>query len=48
MKGSEVVAALKGILNTTTLRELSTEDKVEIRHLLNLINYSLFSCNPFS
>ncbi len=30
MKGLEVVAALKGILNTTTLRELSTEDEVEV------------------
>ncbi len=36
MKGSEVVAALKGILNTTTLRELSTEDKVEISRPLQI------------
>ncbi len=48
MKGLEVVAALKGIVNTTTLRDLSTEDKVEIKHLLDLINFSLFSCNPFA
>ncbi len=48
MKGSEVVASLKGILNSTTLRALSTEDKIEIKHLLDLINYSLFSCNPFA
>ena len=32
MKGSEVVAALKRIM---TLRALSTEDKVEIKHLLD-------------
>ena len=48
MKGSEVVAALKGIINTTTLRALATEDKVEIKHLLDLINFSLFSRNPFA
>ncbi len=30
MKGLKVVAALKGIVNTTSLNTLSTEDKVAI------------------
>jgi len=37
MKGLEVVAALKGIVNTS-LNALSTVDKVAIRSLLDIIN----------
>lgn len=36
MKGPEIVAALRGIINTTSLMQLSTEDKTEIKHLLDL------------
>ncbi len=43
MKGPEIVAALKGIVNTTTLRELSSKDKADIRRLLEIINLCLFS-----
>ncbi len=43
MKGLEIVAALKGIVNTTSLNTLSTEDKVAIRSLLDIINLCLFT-----
>ncbi len=40
MKGLEIVAALKGIVNTTSLNTLSTEDKVAIRSLLDIILFT--------
>ena len=43
MKGPEIVAALRGIVNTTSLNTLSTEDKVAIRTLLDIINLCLFT-----
>ena len=43
MRGSEVVAALRGIVNTTSLNTLSIEDKVAIRSLLDIINLCLFT-----
>ncbi len=43
MKASEIVAALEGIVNTTSLNTLSTEDKVAIRSLLDIINLCLFT-----
>ncbi len=43
MRGSEVVAALRGIVNTTSLNTLSTEDKVAICNLLDIINLCLFT-----
>ena len=43
MRGSEVVAALRGIINTTSLNTLSVEDKVAIRSLLDIINLGLFT-----
>ena len=43
MQGSQTVAALKGIVNTTSLRQLSTEDKTEIKHLLDLIQFYIFA-----
>ncbi len=43
MKGSEIVAALKGIVNMTSLNTISTEDKVAIRSLLDIINLCLFT-----
>ena len=43
MKGPEVVAALKGIVNTTTLNTLDPEYKAIIRRLLEIINLCLFS-----
>ncbi len=46
MKGSEIMSVLKGILSTTVLRELSTKDTVEVKHLVDPTNFSLFSCNP--
>ncbi len=44
MKGPEIVAALKGIINTTTLCALSPEDKAIIRRLLQTIGLCL--CSP--
>ena len=38
MKGLEIVAALKGIVNTTTLNTLDPKDKADIRRLLEIIN----------
>ena len=43
MKKLEVVAAQKGIVNITSLNTLSTEDKVAIRSLLDIINLCLFT-----
>ena len=44
MKGSEIVAALKGgILNTTPLNTLEPQDKADIRRLLEMINLCLYS-----
>ncbi len=43
MKGPEIVAVLNGILNTTTLNAITSEDKVEIRRMLNIIDLCLFS-----
>ena len=43
MKGPEIVAALKGIVNTTSLNTLPSEDKVVIRSLLDIINLPLHS-----
>ncbi len=43
MKGSEIVAALKGIVSTTTLNTLSPEDKADVRRLLEIITLCLFS-----
>ncbi len=43
MKGLEVVAALKVIVNTTALNTLTSEDKVAIRSLLDIINLCLFT-----
>ncbi len=37
MRGPEVVAALRGILNTTSLNNLTSEDKVAMRTLLEII-----------
>ena len=43
MRGPDIVAALKGIVNTTTLNTLEPQDKADIRKLLELINFSLQS-----
>ena len=43
MKGPEIVAALKGIVNTTSLNTLPSEDKVAVRSLLDIINLCLFT-----
>lgn len=43
MKGSKVVAALKGIVETTARSTLSTEDKLAVRTLLDIINLCLFT-----
>ncbi len=43
MKGPEIVAALRGIVNTTTLCDLTTEDKVAIRRILQIIDLCLFT-----
>ena len=43
MQGPQIVAALKGIVNTTSLNTLSTEDKAAIRTLLDIINLCLFT-----
>ncbi len=43
MRGSEIVAALRGIINTTPLNTLSIEDKVAIRTLLDIIDLWLFT-----
>jgi hypothetical protein len=43
MQGPQIVAALKGIVNTASLNTLDTEDKVRIRTLLDIINLCLFA-----
>jgi hypothetical protein len=43
MQGPQIVAALKGIINTTSLNTLDPEDKVRIRVLLDIINLCLFT-----
>ena len=43
MKGPEIIAALKGIVNTTTLNTLTAQDKTDIRRLLEIINLCLYS-----
>ena len=43
MKGPEIVAALKGIVNTTVLNALSPEDKADIRRLLEIKQYAAFA-----
>lgn len=41
MMGPKIVAALKAIINTTSLMQLSTEDKTEVKHLLDLIQFCI-------
>lgn len=41
MDTAQIIAALRGIVNTTSLYKLPTEDKQEIRKLLKLIEYVL-------
>jgi hypothetical protein len=43
MKGFEIVAALKGIVNATSLNTLTPQDKAEIRRLVEIINLCLYS-----
>ncbi len=43
MKLLEIVAALKGIVNTTSLNTLSVDDKVVICSLPDIINICLFT-----
>lgn len=43
MKGLEIVASLKGIVNTTSFNTLSRQDKVAIRSLLDILNQCLFT-----
>ncbi|DBA81633.1 TPA: hypothetical protein ACH3X1_007388 [Trebouxia sp. C0004] len=43
MKGLEIAAALKGIMNTTSLDTVSVEDKMAIRSLLDIMNLCLFT-----
>ena len=42
MKGPEIVAVLKGIVNSTSLNTLHPQDKADIRRLLEIINQTLF------
>ncbi len=44
MQGSQIVAAVRGIVNTTSLNALDPQDKVAIRQLLDIINLCL--CAP--
>ncbi len=41
MQGSQIVEALKGIVNTTSLNTLDPEDKVAIRQFLDIIGLCL-------
>ena len=41
MKGPEIVAVLKGIVNSTSLNTLHPQDKADIRRLLEIINLCL-------
>ncbi len=43
MKGPEIVAALRGIINSTSLNTLPPQDKAEIRRLLGIKNLCLYS-----
>ena len=43
MQEPQIVAALKGIMNTTCLNTLSSQDKEAIRTLLDIINLRLFT-----
>ena len=43
MKGPEIIAALKGIVNTTSLNLLTPQDKVAIWSLLDIISLCLFT-----
>ena len=43
MKGPKVVAALQGIVYTTALSILPSEDKIAIRSLLDVINLCPFT-----
>ena len=41
MTGDEVIAALKGIVNSTTLRDIEPDLKAPIRRLLQIIELNL-------
>lgn len=41
MTGDEIIAALKGIVNKTTLRDIEPELKAPIRRLLQIIDLNL-------
>ena len=43
MKGPEIVAALRGMINTTTLNTLEPKDKADIRRVIEIINLCLHS-----
>ncbi len=43
MKGPEIVATLRGIINSISLNTLTPQDKAEIRMLLEIINLCLYS-----
>ncbi len=43
MLGPQVVASLKGIINTTSLNTLDPEYKAAVRSLLDIINLCLFA-----
>ncbi len=47
MKGFEMVAALKGIVNRTSLNTLTPQDKAKIRRLLEIIILYLYSLQKF-
>ncbi len=42
MKGPEIVAALRGIVSTTTLNALHPEDKEQVLRLLELIKLCIY------
>lgn len=41
MHAEEIIAALTGIVNTTSLSSLPVKDKVRIRAMLNIIEYNI-------
>lgn len=43
MTGPEIVAALRGIVNSMSLITLIPQDKAEIRRLLEIMNICLYS-----
>ena len=43
MKGPQIVAALKGIVNSTSLKTLDPQGKADIRRLLEIMNLCLYS-----